>query len=245
MRRVGRAFKVIVEGANLFFTQDARMVLENAGVILYKDASANKGGVTSSSLEVLAALAIPNEEFEKHMCVKEGDKLPTFYQEYVREIQSRIEKDAELEFRCIWNEHNTTGVPRYLLTDQVSDKINELNHFIQQSSLWHNVPLRLTVLAHAIPQKLIELLGLEAILQRVPDTYVQAVFGSYLASRYVYKVGLADNAMDFYEFMQVSNDTSLTQTIDDRLTRCHVHELTSSPACLLASPAIPGRDHPA
>lgn len=45
-------FKYIVEGANLFITEDARDVLENAGVILYKDASTNKGGVTSSSFEV-------------------------------------------------------------------------------------------------------------------------------------------------------------------------------------------------
>ncbi len=45
-------FKAIVEGANLFITQDARLRLEEAGVVLIKDASANKGGVTSSSLEV-------------------------------------------------------------------------------------------------------------------------------------------------------------------------------------------------
>jgi glutamate dehydrogenase len=44
-------FKAIVEGANLFFTQGARKELESRGVILYKDSSANKGGVTSSSLE--------------------------------------------------------------------------------------------------------------------------------------------------------------------------------------------------
>jgi glutamate dehydrogenase len=42
----------IVEGANLFITQDAKLRLENAGAILFKDASANKGGVTSSSMEV-------------------------------------------------------------------------------------------------------------------------------------------------------------------------------------------------
>src|SRR5699024_9686470 len=42
----------IVEGANLFITQDSKLRLEKAGSILYKDASANKGGVTSSSLEV-------------------------------------------------------------------------------------------------------------------------------------------------------------------------------------------------
>ena len=118
-------FKIIIEGANLFITQDARLILEekgmrvflfslacallfglmdfnwismcvssfvclavwplccsffifplffftyifcfyfiygtknNLGVILYKDASANKGGVTSSSREVMAALSMP------------------------------------------------------------------------------------------------------------------------------------------------------------------------------------------
>jgi glutamate dehydrogenase len=36
-------FKHIVEGANLFFTQQARFYLEKRKVILFKDSSANKG----------------------------------------------------------------------------------------------------------------------------------------------------------------------------------------------------------
>lgn len=36
-------FKYIVEGANLFLTQQARLYLEKRGVVLFKDASANKG----------------------------------------------------------------------------------------------------------------------------------------------------------------------------------------------------------
>lgn len=35
-------YKYIVEGANLFITQSARLYLENRGVVLYKDSSANK-----------------------------------------------------------------------------------------------------------------------------------------------------------------------------------------------------------
>src|SRR5258708_5266776 len=35
-------FQYIVEGANLFFTQEARLFLEKNGVIIIKDASANK-----------------------------------------------------------------------------------------------------------------------------------------------------------------------------------------------------------
>jgi glutamate dehydrogenase len=195
-------FRIIVEGANLFFTQDARMVLENAGVILYKDASANKGGVTSSSLEVLAALALNAEEFETHMSVKDENNIPQFYQDYVKEIQLRIEADAALEFECIWKEHEKTKTPRYLLTDQVSDKINSLNAFVQSSSLWDSIELRNIVLAAALPKKLIEVIGIENIMKRVPDSYLQAIFGAHLASRYVYKHGLDANEMAFFEFMQ-------------------------------------------
>jgi len=36
-------FKYIVEGANLFFTQQARLHLEKRKVVLFKDSSANKG----------------------------------------------------------------------------------------------------------------------------------------------------------------------------------------------------------
>ncbi len=58
------------------------MELEKAGVVLYKDASSNKvpsvndqfrvilflkGGVTSSSLEVTAALGLDDFLFDRHM----------------------------------------------------------------------------------------------------------------------------------------------------------------------------------
>lgn len=195
-------FKIIVEGANLFFTNDARMVMEKAGVILYKDASANKGGVTSSSLEVLAALAMNDTEFSEHMQVLDSANAPKFYQTYVQEIQTRIEDNADLEFECIWKEHELTKTPRHVLTDKVSDKINSLNDMIQESVLWHNVTLRHRVLDEAIPRTLIDLLGLDTILKRVPENYVRAIFGAYLASRYVYKHGLSANEFAFFEFMQ-------------------------------------------
>ncbi|THU78369.1 NAD(P)-binding protein [Dendrothele bispora CBS 962.96] len=76
-------FKYIVEGANLFLTQQARLFLEKRKVIVFKDSSINKGivvllidtlelvslrtfiagGVTSSSLEVLAGLALSTQEY--------------------------------------------------------------------------------------------------------------------------------------------------------------------------------------
>lgn len=71
--------------ANLFVTQNARLALEKKGVILFvhtlrpvsydvltdptidmnrfRDSSANKGGVTSSSLEVLVGMSLSDRDF--------------------------------------------------------------------------------------------------------------------------------------------------------------------------------------
>lgn len=195
-------FKIIVEGANLFCTNDARMVLEQKGVILFKDASTNKGGVTSSSLEVLAALAMDEVQFQQHMAVEDEQKPPLFYQAYVKEIQTRIERDADLEFECIWREHARTGELRHRLTDVVSDKINDLNDFVAASHLWNNLALRREVLLEAVPKTLTDLLGLDQIQERVPEAYLRALFAAYLASRYIYTKGIGAGEFGFFEFMQ-------------------------------------------
>lgn len=195
-------FKIIVEGANLFLTPDARMVLEQAGVVLYRDASANKGGVTSSSLEVLAALAFSPEDHKRHMQVHDEAHPPEFYQRYVQEIQERVKENAALEFECLWKENQKSKTPRSVLTEKVSDKINYFNDIIQGSTLWENEALRYKVMNEALPQTLIDQLGLENILARVPENYTRAIFGAYLASRYVYQAGISAPEFAFFEFMQ-------------------------------------------
>ena len=56
--------KLIVEGANLFLTVEARDALFNeAGVMIIKDSSANKCGVITSSYEICAAMLLSDDEF--------------------------------------------------------------------------------------------------------------------------------------------------------------------------------------
>jgi glutamate dehydrogenase len=151
-------FKYIVEGANLFLTQEARLKLEEAGVIIFKDASANKGGVTSSSLEVLSGLSLTDEEFAPNMQVKEGN-IPTFYKNYVEEVVARIEAAAAMEFECIWREHERTGIKKSIISDLVSNKINQLIDRIMASDLWSDLTLRKSVIQTAVPKTLQELVG--------------------------------------------------------------------------------------
>jgi len=55
---------LIVEGANIFITDEARQALwEDAGVVIVKDSSANKCGVLTSSYEICAAMMLSEEEF--------------------------------------------------------------------------------------------------------------------------------------------------------------------------------------
>ncbi|EDN90602.1 hypothetical protein SS1G_00002 [Sclerotinia sclerotiorum 1980 UF-70] len=191
----------IVEGANLFITQDAKLRLEEAGCILFKDASANKGGVTSSSLEVLASLSFDDEGFVENMCVGNNGQAPQFYKEYVKEVQETIKMNAELEFEAIWREHEQTGIPRSTLSDTISVAITKLDEELQTSDLWRDAKLRKSVLLDALPQLLLSKIGLDTIMQRVPENYLRAIFGSFLASRFVYEVGSSPGQFAFFDFM--------------------------------------------
>ena len=51
------------------------------------------------------------------------------------------------------------------------------------------------------PNTLLEQLGLDTLLKRVPEQYVRALFGSFLASRFVYQYGIEPNQFAFFEFM--------------------------------------------
>jgi glutamate dehydrogenase len=192
--------KVIAEGANLFITQQARLRLEERGVILYKDASANKGGVTSSSLEVLASLALTDEEYENLMCIKKG-AVTAFRRKYVSQILEIIRENARLEFDIIWKENEAKKIPRAVLTDLISEKINLIKDAVGKSDLVSDRALFKKVTQCCIPRVLVEEIGFPKIIKRVPMTYLKALFASELASRYVYQYGLDANEINFYEFL--------------------------------------------
>jgi glutamate dehydrogenase len=191
----------IVEGANLFITQDAKLRLEAAGCVLFKDASANKGGVTSSSLEVLASLSFDDAGFEEHMCVGADGEAPQFYKDYVRQVQAKIQDNARLEFEAIWRENEATGVSRSILSDKLSVAITSLDEQLQHSDLWADERIRRATLADALPKLLLDKIGLDTIIERVPDSYLRAIFGSYLASRFVYEFGSSPSQFAFFDFM--------------------------------------------
>ncbi|KAI0265566.1 NADH-dependent glutamate dehydrogenase [Gloeopeniophorella convolvens] len=195
-------FKYVVEGANLFFTQQARLFLEKRKVVLFKDSSANKGGVTSSSLEVLAGLALTTDEYVQLMTFKDAATPPEFYTRYVRDIQAKISENAAAEFACIWREHARLGgaKARTTISDELSSTLNALQAELEGSDLFDDLPSRRGVLRRAMPASLVEQIGLDKLLERLPETYQRALFSSWVASHFIYKYGVQASSVDFFHF---------------------------------------------
>lgn len=64
-----------------------------------------------------------------------------------------------------------------MLSDTLSTAITKLDEELQGTELWDNLELRKSVLSDALPRLLLDQIGLEKIMERVPDNYLRAIFG--------------------------------------------------------------------
>ena len=77
------------------------------------------GGVTSSSLEVLAGLSLSNDEYLDLMVFANGQPS-AFYKSYVKDIQQKITENAAQEFQCLWREHGKTAKPVTVVSESTA-----------------------------------------------------------------------------------------------------------------------------
>lgn len=198
--------KAIVEGANLYLSAQARLYLEKRGIVVFKDASTNKGGVTSSSLEVLSGLALKDEEFLALMQQHNGAST-SFYDQYVREIQQKICRNAALEYEAIEREYHRLGrsCPRTKISDSLSQTINDLQAQLETSTLYGDVDILQIALKKAIPKALVDKVGIEELMKRLPEPYLRSMFAAALSTDYVYSKGMNASQVDFYLYFTTLN----------------------------------------
>jgi len=173
---------LIVEGANLFITPEARRYLEERGVLIFKDSSANKGGVICSSYEVLFGLTLSDDEFL--------ELKPTL----MPEVLGLIKEKARLEAYLLLNTYSETG--RFLteLSEQVSVRINQykdqLLHYFESTPINFDEDICLRqILLGFCPPTLVKLFE-ERIVYRLPAIHQHAILASQIASLTVYLRGL-------------------------------------------------------
>ncbi|OIR58244.1 MAG: NAD-dependent glutamate dehydrogenase [Amphiamblys sp. WSBS2006] len=187
-------FKYIVEGANLFFTQEARLFLEQSGVILFKDATANKGGVISSSMEILAALALSESVFAREMVAEDGTHTP-LYVAVVRSVTETIKRKARLEFEFLWASwtQSKRTRPISLLSDELSTLMAGMKETIEAALLktvWKTKEMKRRSIIDALPSFFTEMFSAEKIVSEIipniPEKYVRLTVAAHLAGRFVY-----------------------------------------------------------
>lgn len=174
--------KLIVEGANLFNTAEARVKLHGKGVAIVKDSSANKCGVMTSSYEVQASMILSKEEFLANK--------PEIVEDVYRKLRMVAGKEAELLFR----EYNNYPGSLVQFSERISNAINKVTDAITDrlSEVEPSDPLfksLMPLIKDSLPNKLAEL-GWERVPARFPAQYQRCVIASALASRLVYQEGI-------------------------------------------------------
>ncbi|WP_372370176.1 NAD-glutamate dehydrogenase domain-containing protein [Candidatus Uabimicrobium sp. HlEnr_7] len=175
-------FNAVVEGANLFLTNEARYKLEEMGVVVIKDSSANKGGVICSSYEIIASLILSEKEF---LDIKD---------QYVTEVIDILEEKARKESKLLFREYKMKKIPLTTLSSQISIEINELTDilksYIRKDMKESNkVDRYQKLLKSHCPPILAEKYS-ERIIESIPEEHQLSILASQIASHIIYREGL-------------------------------------------------------
>jgi glutamate dehydrogenase len=169
-----------VEGANSFITPEARDRLQEAGCTLFRDASANKCGVISSSYEIIGNLLLSAEEFLAHK------------DRYVADVLAILERRASDEASLLARLHREEGGRRSwtALSAAVSQEINahkaRLFGFFQARPALARQPRYEQVLLAHLPAMIREDPALRSRLRTLPPKYVSAILAAELGTTMVY-----------------------------------------------------------
>lgn len=176
--------QAIVEGANIFFTSEARERLQEKGVKIIKDSSANKTGVICSSYEIIASLVLSEEEFKS---VKK---------EYVSQVIDILKAKADAEAKLLLRAFTQSDGQRTLvqlsldiskeinlITDILLDELTRNTETVLKDPLYQRI-----ILSHCPP--LMTEKYEKRTLESLPDAHKIAIIASSVASYVVYREGL-------------------------------------------------------
>ena len=186
--------RAIVEGANSFITPSAREELQKKGVVILRDASANKCGVISSSYEIIANLLMNEKEFL------------TNKERYVQDVLEILKRRAEDEARLIFRRKRNAGREQFYteISASISQEINA--HYARLFSFFQANP---NLCSEALFRKAIET-HLPALVRQnskyrsriksLPPKYRYAILASEIAASLIYH---EDRDAEFISMLQV------------------------------------------
>ncbi len=175
------ASKLIVEGANLFLTPQAREWLTEQGVFIVKDSSANKCGVICSSFEIAAGMILDEHAF---LDIKN---------EFVKEVKVKLRALALLEAKTLFREfYFQPDISLASLSMQLSHEIITITDMVAELIKVNKISssgVCQSLMRAFFPASLLRKAGSNA-LEKLPDSYFVRAMASIIASRIVYHEGI-------------------------------------------------------
>jgi glutamate dehydrogenase len=172
--------RVIVEGANLFLTPEARLRLSESGVLIVKDSSANKCGVICSSFEIIASMLLNEEEF---LVIKD-----CFVEQVLQKLRELARREAELLMRQHrYHPHVPLPEMSIRLSEVMIRTADAIESAIDRLDQSDQALFQQLVLDH-LPPVLIEAAG-ERLWASAPRRYLKWIMAKSLAARIVYREG--------------------------------------------------------
>lgn len=172
---------VIVEGANSFITPSARQTLQQRGVVIMRDASANKCGVISSSYEIIANLILTDEEFLENK------------DEYVTDVIKILNQMAEVEARAVIRRYREQEASETyteissLLSQEINNHYARMFHYFESNPDQLSMPKQKRALLAHMPDIIKNSDKFGPRLQtHLPEKVKFAILASKLASGLVY-----------------------------------------------------------
>lgn len=194
--------KLIVEGANLYLDEEARVKLESKGVLVIKDSSANKCGVICSSFEILSGLLLTPEEF--------AEVKPRLIPEILKILRTRALEEAKL---LMMEREDGRSVVK--ASDTVSERINHFTDllFSEMERLMDSRGLKKKleqVELDYLPPLMRELASDR--VKSLPLLYRKSLLSCFLASQLIYQRGLGFEP-SLLDTLAVELDRGLIQTV--------------------------------
>ncbi len=190
--------RAIVEGANSFISPSAREKIQKRGIIILKDASANKCGVICSSYEIIGGLLMSDKEFLENK--------PLYVPDVLKILEKRAVDEANLIFERY---HRLGGAKLYTeISNDISHEINDLTNRIYQY-LMHSPdkisrPPYSKILLQHFPRLIQERKKFRDRVKFLPLKYRIAMISTEIATRIVYHGGFEipfENKLENYARM--------------------------------------------
>ncbi|MCM8816803.1 MAG: NAD-glutamate dehydrogenase, partial [Candidatus Omnitrophica bacterium] len=205
-----RELKIIVEGANVFFDDTARDVIAGRGILQIRDSSANKGGVTSSSIAEVLPSFLLGDEYEKILVEDQRTKVAL-----IKSVFSIIEKNSVLETQMLLALWEKTGKPLHQLSIETSEMLIELQTFLYNKlpAILKRASLVEKIIESYVPDALVKILGIATILETLNKEYLKS-YRDAIITKKIAQIALYRCALD-WDGLKEKIQSDIIKTVEE------------------------------